>query len=109
MSEFKAFLETFKGVACVLSVDLKVEHGAERYHVVDGNDAYRMTVVKSLDEFVEDVPYTRYIQQAATSNHLWNRVRPVENLSTHILILSYTMPGWRYSTCLLIPLILIRN
>ena len=70
MSEFKAFLETFKGVACVLSVDLKAEHGAERYHVVDGNDAYRMTVVKSLDEFVEDVPYTRYIQQAANFESL---------------------------------------
>ena len=29
-----------------------------------------MTVVKSLDEFVEDVPYTRYIQQAANFESL---------------------------------------
>ena len=70
MSVYKAFLETFKGVACVLSVNLNVEHGDDRYHIIDGNDAYKKTVVNSIDEFVEDVPYTRYIQQAANFESL---------------------------------------
>ena len=68
--DYKDLLESFQGVACVLSVNLNVEHGDDRYHVVDGNDAYKMTVVKSLDEFEKDVPYTRYIPQAANFESL---------------------------------------
>ena len=56
--DYKDLLESFQGVASILAVDLKVESGDSRYKVVDGNEAYKRTVVKSLDEFEQNVPYT---------------------------------------------------
>ena len=70
MADYKNFLETFKGVACILAVDLTVDHGDSRYLVVDGNEAYKRTVVKSLDEFEQNVPYTRYIMKASNFESL---------------------------------------
>jgi diguanylate cyclase (GGDEF)-like protein len=74
MVDFKNILESFAGVAAVLAVDLTVEHGDDRYRVIDGNDAYKRTVVQSLDEFEKDVPYTRYIQKAANFEDLCESV-----------------------------------
>ena len=62
--DYKAFLDNFTRVACVLSVDLKAADSKDRYFVVDANDAYKLTVVKKLEDFECNVPYTRYIQQA---------------------------------------------
>ena len=70
--DYKYLLESFNGVACILAVNLKVEHGDERILVVDGNDAYKRTVVKSIDEFVANVPYTRYIMQSSNFEALCN-------------------------------------
>ncbi len=62
--DYKAFLSNFTRVACILSVDLKKE-GSGRYYVVDANDAYKLTVVENIKDFVCNVPYTRYIPRAA--------------------------------------------
>ena len=61
--DYKGFLANFRRVACVMSVNLK-EEGDNRYCVVDANDAYKKTVVKNLEEFEYNVPYTRSIPKA---------------------------------------------
>lgn len=48
--DYKEFAENFKRVACVISVDLKAGNDDNRYIIIDANDAYRRTVVKSLDD-----------------------------------------------------------
>lgn len=63
--DYKVFAENFKRVACVLSVDLTEENSDLRYMVVDANDAYKRTVVQNIEDFVTNVPYTRYIPKAA--------------------------------------------
>ena len=68
--DYRNLLESFSGVAAVLAVNLKIENGDARYTVVDGNDAYKRTVVKSLDEFETNVPYTRYIMKSANFESL---------------------------------------
>ena len=72
--DYKDLLESFQGVASILAVDLKVESGDSRYKVVDGNEAYKRTVVKSLDEFEQNVPYTRYIMKASNFESLLETV-----------------------------------
>ena len=72
--DYKNLLDSYQGVACILAVDLKVDSGDSRYKVVDANDAYKMTVVKSLDEFEKNVPYTRYIMKAANFESLCETV-----------------------------------
>ena len=72
--DYKNLLESFQGVASILAVDLKVESGDSRYKVVDGNEAYKRTVVKSLDEFEQNVPYTRYIMKATNFENLLEAV-----------------------------------
>lgn len=62
--DYKDFLSQFNRIACVMSVNLKKE-GDDRYFVVDANDAYKRTVVKKTEDFVKNVPYTRYIPKAA--------------------------------------------
>lgn len=62
--DYKGFLSNFRRIACVMSVNLNKE-GDDRYYVVDANDAYKQTVVKKTEDFVTDVPYTRYIPKAA--------------------------------------------
>ncbi|MCR4599788.1 MAG: hypothetical protein K5678_12245 [Acetatifactor sp.] len=62
--DYKAFLSQFRRIACVMSVNLK-EEGDGRYFVVDANEAYKRTVVKNLEDFEMNVPYTRYIPKAA--------------------------------------------
>ena len=63
--DYKEFVTKFKRVACVLSVDLKETDSNVRYLVVEANDAYKRTVVKNIEDFVTNVPYTRYIPKAA--------------------------------------------
>ena len=55
--DYKDFLETFSGLACVISVDLRIERGDSRYKVNDGNEAYINSVVDSPDKFEKNVPY----------------------------------------------------
>lgn len=62
--DYKAFLETFNRLACIMSVDPK-EEGDNRYRILDANDAYKHTVVEKIEDFVCNVPYTRYIPKAA--------------------------------------------
>ncbi len=101
MVDFKNILESFAGVAAVLAVDLTVEHGDDRYRVIDGNDAYKRTVVQSLDEFEKDVPYI--LRLCATA---W----PIpENLYTLILISNFITAGWKFSIFLLHLMIQIEN
>ncbi|MBR3509147.1 MAG: GGDEF domain-containing protein [Lachnospiraceae bacterium] len=69
--DYKGFLSQFSRVACVMSVNLK-EEGDNRYLVEDANDAYKRTVVKSLEDFETHVPYTRYIPRAANFEDLCN-------------------------------------
>ena len=68
--DYKNFVSQFKRVACILSVDLKEEDSDNRYYVIDANDAYKMTVVKKLEDFEMNVPYTRYIPKAANFEDL---------------------------------------
>ena len=68
--DYKNFVSQFKRVACILSVDLNEEDSYNRYYVVDANDAYKMTVVKKLEDFEMNVPYTRYIPKAANFEDL---------------------------------------
>ena len=63
--DYRNLLESFSGVAAVLAVNIKIEHGDERYTIVDGNDAYKRTVVKSIEDFETNVPYTKYIMQSS--------------------------------------------
>lgn len=72
--DYKNLLESFNGVAAVLAVNLNVEQGDGRYTVVDGNDAYKRTVVKSIEEFETNVPYTRYIMQSSNFEALCDTV-----------------------------------
>ncbi|MBQ6026195.1 MAG: hypothetical protein IJL20_11355 [Lachnospiraceae bacterium] len=61
--DYKSFLANFRRIACVMSVNLN-EEGDNRYFVVDANDAYKNTVVKDINDFECNVPYTRYIPKA---------------------------------------------
>ena len=63
--DYKDFVSNFKRVACIMSVNLKEENHDNRYFVVDANDAYKHTVVKNIEDFETNVPYTRYIPKAA--------------------------------------------
>jgi len=62
--DYKDFVSKFNRITCVLSVNLK-EEGENRLRVVEGNDAYKLSVVKSIEDFESDVPYTRYIPRSA--------------------------------------------
>ena len=62
--DYRDFVANFKRVACIMSVDLKEENHDNRYFVVDANDAYKRTVVKNIEDFETNVPYTRYIPKA---------------------------------------------
>ena len=71
--DYKSFVTSFNHIACVISVDLKQEDDNNRYFVVDANDAYKRTVVKDLDDFETNVPYTRYIPKAANFEALCDK------------------------------------
>lgn len=69
--DYKDFVDSFKRVACVISVDLKGEKGDDyRYLIVDANEAYKHTVVKDIADFKTGVPYTRYIMKTANFENL---------------------------------------
>ncbi|MBR4342267.1 MAG: GGDEF domain-containing protein [Lachnospiraceae bacterium] len=61
--DYKGFLSNFSRVACVMSVNLDKDDN-DRFLVVDANDAYKYTVVKKLEDFKTNVPYTKYIPKA---------------------------------------------
>lgn len=62
--DYKDFVANFNRVACVLSVDLNEKDSNKRYLVVEANDAYKHTVVKNIEDFETNVPYTKYIPKA---------------------------------------------
>lgn len=69
--DYKDFVDSFKRVACVISVDLKGEKGDDyRYLIVEANEAYKRTVVKDIADFKTGVPYTRYIMKTANFENL---------------------------------------
>jgi len=68
--EYKRFVDNFSRVACVLAVNLKETDSNNRYLIVDANDAYKRTVVKNIEDFAVDVPYTRYIPKAKNFENL---------------------------------------
>ena len=70
--DYKDFLAKFRRVTCVMSVNLQ-EEGDNRYYVVDANDAYKNTVVKNPEDFVYNVPYTRYIPKAVNFEALCDK------------------------------------
>ncbi|MBO4687689.1 MAG: sensor domain-containing diguanylate cyclase [Clostridiales bacterium] len=53
--------DSFEQLACVLSVDLTKEHGAERFVIESANEKYKRSVVEDPADFTPHVPYTRYI------------------------------------------------
>ena len=63
--DYKDFVSRFNRVACVLAVNLKETESSRRYIIVDANDAYKLTVVKNIEDFVTNVHYARYIPQAS--------------------------------------------
>ena len=67
---YKQFVENFSRVACIISVNLKEEDDNNRYYVVEANEAYKRTVVDKPEDFVTNVPYTRYIPKAANFEDL---------------------------------------
>ena len=60
--DFKSLVDSFAQIAAILSLDLRDVKNSESYKVVDANTIYRQSVVKNLDDFVCNVPYTRYIR-----------------------------------------------
>ena len=70
--DYKSFLETFNRLACVMSVNLN-EEGDNRYLIVEANDAYKHTVVENIEDFVPNVPYTKYIPKTANFEDLCDK------------------------------------
>lgn len=59
----ESFIDNFKQVAAVLSVDMTKEHGNDRIYTEYANEAYKRTVVEDPKDFVGHVPYTKYIRR----------------------------------------------
>ena len=64
--DYKEFIKSVDGIACVLEVD--PENTIDGIRNVAANEAYMLSVVDSVDDFVCDVPYTYYIKRIPTSN-----------------------------------------
>ena len=60
--DYKNLVDSFAQIAAVLSLDLRDVKNSESYKVVEANTIYRQSVVKNLDDFVCNVPYTNYIR-----------------------------------------------
>lgn len=58
-----SFIENFKNIACVISVDLSVNHGPERFVIEEANEAYKRSVMEDPEGFTDHVPYTNYIRR----------------------------------------------
>ena len=60
--DFKLFVDSFEQIAAVLSVDLHDLKDSSAYKIVEANSAYISTVVNDPNDFVCDIPYTKYIR-----------------------------------------------
>ena len=60
--DFKSLVDSFAQIAAILSLDLRDVKNSDSYKVVEANTIYRQSVVKNLDDFVCNVPYSRYIR-----------------------------------------------
>ena len=60
--DYKNLVDSFAQIAAVLSLDLRDVKNSESYKVVEANDIYKRSVVKNIDDFVSNVPYTNYIR-----------------------------------------------
>ena len=60
--DYKSLVDSFAQLAAILSLDLNDIKSSDSYKVVDANEAYKRTVVKDLNDFECNVPYSRYIR-----------------------------------------------
>ncbi len=60
--DYKNLVDSFAQIAAVISLDLRDVKNSESYKVVEANDIYKHSVVKDINDFVGNVPYTRYIR-----------------------------------------------
>ena len=60
--DFKSLVDSFAQIAAILSLDLNDVKNSDSYKVVDANETYRRSVVKDLNDFVCNVPYSKYIR-----------------------------------------------
>lgn len=66
--DYKEFIKSVDGIACVLEVD--PENTIDGIRNVAANEAYMLSVVDSVDDFVCDVPYTYYIKKDPNFEYL---------------------------------------
>ena len=94
--DYKDFVSGFTRVACILSVNLKETESSRRYIIVDANDAYKLTVVKNIEDFVTNVHYAYMKEDFYRVIETWSRL--IFSL-TVFLLTRITMPAARrYST-----------
>ena len=60
--DYKSLVDSFAQIAAILSLDLNDVKNSDSYKVVDANETYRRSVVKDLNDFVCNVPYSKYIR-----------------------------------------------
>lgn len=60
--DYKVFVDSFEQIAAVISVDLHDLKDSSAYKIVEANSAYISTVVNDPNDFVCDIPYTKYIR-----------------------------------------------
>ena len=58
--DYTEFVKNVDGIACVLEVDLN--NTVDGIRNVAANDAYKLSVADSIEEYVSNVPYTHYIK-----------------------------------------------
>lgn len=77
--DYQSLADSFGQIAAVLSLDLRDTKISENYKVAAANDIYKHSVVKDINDFVSNVPYTKYIrvdhnfegmvEECVTKNH----------------------------------------
>ena len=61
--DYKNLVDSFAQIAAVISLDLRDTKISENYKVAAANDIYKHSVVKDINDFVCNVPYTNYIRR----------------------------------------------
>ena len=61
--DYKNLVDSFAQIAAVISLDLRDTKISENYKVAAANDIYKHSVVKDINDFVSNVPYTNYIRR----------------------------------------------
>ena len=58
MTDYSAYIDSFKGIACVVSLRKKGESLSDRVTIAAANKKYLASVNKADEEFVPNRPYT---------------------------------------------------